>query len=142
MGAIRASNSSGLGRLLGYAPCAALSHAQSRPRSAVVLRFVTRPDSQPAYSARFSIPLIGVIMGRRYSLAIGICIGLACLTLGFLLGQPSAGQAAPALSPEAKPGRYQVAVTHGQGLVVILCDTQTGQLWEKYDTGDRDWYSV
>jgi hypothetical protein len=70
-------------------------------------------------------------MRRHYSLAIGICIALACLTLGFLLGQPSAGQAAPALPPEAKPGRYQVAgVQSQQGLChAILCDTQTGQMW-------------
>jgi len=82
-------------------------------------------------------------MRHRYSLAIGICIALACLTLGFLLGQPSAGQAAPALPPEAKPGRYQVAIAHGQGVcITVLCDTQTGQMWEKYDVGDRDWSSV
>jgi hypothetical protein len=74
-------------------------------------------------------------MRRRYSLAIGICIALACLTLGFLLGQPSAGQAAPALPPEAKPGRYHVAITHGQVTVAVLCDTQTGQMWYSNGAG-------
>ena len=83
-------------------------------------------------------------MRNRHSLVIGVCIVLGCLALGLLMGQPSTGQAAPALPAEGRPGTYQVfAVANDLGSVskIIVCNTATGQMWWSEKVGG-DWYEL
>jgi hypothetical protein len=59
----------------------------------------------------------------------------ACFVLGLLLAplwhQPAGGQLPPLQGAPGKVGRYQVSMSVWQGgIFAILCDTETGQLWQ------------
>jgi len=66
---------------------------------------------------------------NREALILGLVVVVGCLVLGLLWNQPLAGQAPAA--PAGKVGKYQVSVCSVPGLqVAVLCDTETGQLWQ------------
>ncbi len=70
---------------------------------------------------------------NRQTLILGFVVVVGCLVLGFLWNQPLAGQApaAPA-APAGKVGKYQVVVASDPdgNIVAILCDTETGKVWQ------------
>jgi hypothetical protein len=68
---------------------------------------------------------------NRQTLILGLIVVVGCLVLGLLWSQPLAGQAPAA--PAGKVGKYQVSVCSlgaDPTRVAILCDTETGQLWQ------------
>jgi hypothetical protein len=73
--------------------------------------------------------LKGAVMNRQ-TLILGLVVVVGCLVLGFLSNQPLAGQAPAA--PAGKVGKYQVVVASDPDgkIVAILCDTETGQVWQ------------
>jgi hypothetical protein len=72
---------------------------------------------------------------NRQTLILALVVLVGCLFLGFLWNQPLAGQAPAA--PAGKVGKYQVLVASDPAgnIVAILCDTETGQLWQSRAPG-------
>ena len=67
-------------------------------------------------------------MRQRFALLISVCIVVGSLILALFLNQPSVGQAPAA--PAGKVGKYQVSVAlTDRSALVIMCDTETGELW-------------
>jgi len=79
---------------------------------------------------------------NRQTVLFAVILFVGIFILGLVWNPPSVGQAPlgpagrQAFEAQAgKAGKYQVAIgSLGAGnVVVILCDTETGQLWEKMD---------
>jgi hypothetical protein len=82
-------------------------------------------------------------MRQRPVLTLGVCFILGCLILGLFNSAPSAGQAPPRPPEAARPGKYQVSVgaySPHNVRMIVLCDTETGQLW-RWD-GEGDWVEM
>jgi hypothetical protein len=67
---------------------------------------------------------------KRQTVSLCIVLLVGCLILGLLWNSPSQGQGPAAQA--GKVGKYQVAVviTRPGEMTVILCDTETGQMWQ------------
>jgi hypothetical protein len=66
-----------------------------------------------------------------------ITAALACLTFGLATDRPTAAQ-------PAAVGRYQIAIA-GDGVGntnVLLCDTQTGQIWKCTISAGQKWEAM
>src|ERR1700730_16426223 len=94
------------------------------------------PDTWSLFSP---VTTKGAVMLRHQLVPIGTCVLLGCVVLGVFLSQRSVAQ--PAAGPTGKIGKYQVSITMTVGPTrslltqAILCDTETGQMWQRSVVG-------
>jgi hypothetical protein len=77
---------------------------------------------------------------NRQTVSLCVVVSVGCLLLGLFWNSPSVGQG-PAAQP-GKVGKYQAAMVMNPKLAapsVILWDTETGQMWLKWDISQGPW---
>jgi hypothetical protein len=74
-------------------------------------------------------------MNRR-TVSLCVVLLLGCLLLGLIWNSTSQGQGPAAKA--GKVGKYQVTTAIFKDyLAIIVCDTETGQIWEKFGSKEK-----